>query len=74
VVTLVSADEIIQALEREARRAGHGPYKAETLAREAAYCASLRSAPLSSDGMSLYIAIGGGRASARKELVALPGW
>jgi hypothetical protein len=71
---MVNADDIIQALEREAHIAGHHPYKAETLAREAAYCAVRPSAPLSSDGMSLYIALGGGRTAARKELVARPGW
>jgi len=74
VVTMISADDIIEALEREARRAGHDPYRAETLAREAAYCAFRPSAPLSKEGMNLYIALGGGRKMARKEVVASSGW
>ncbi len=52
---MISADVIIQALEREAHRAGHDNYRAETLGREGAYCAFRPGAPLSNEGMSLYI-------------------
>jgi len=55
VVTMISADDIIQALEREAHRAGHDNYSDDTLARERAYCAFRPSAPLSNQGMSLSI-------------------
>jgi len=71
---MMSAGDIIQALEREARLAGHDPYRAETLVREVAYCAFQSSAPLSNDGMSLFITLGGGRKAVGKEFAARPGW
>jgi len=71
---MLNADDVVKALEREARGAGYHPYKAESLAREAAYCAAHPGAPLSVDGMRLFVALGGGRVRPRKELVACPGW
>ena len=74
VTGMVKGNDILQVLEREARAAGYHPYRAESLARDAAYCAVHPSAPLSSDGMRLFIVLGGGRVRPRKELVACPGW